>query len=300
MVRYLSGHRAIPYVMTHHNDLLGDHGRRYLFNAYNGLTAGWVVDGAKKWICVSRDHALNSRLASYYTRRPQDLLEVPNGVDLNLFHPQPSDPCLRRSNGIGEDDFLVLFVGVLGRTHHYRRVDVLFHAMRRLGHPAVHCLLAGDGDRRPAYERLARSLGLAGRVHFAGRVDHPQLPRFYNAANVLVLPSTIQESFGIVLIESMACGTPVITSRLPGVRAVVDDGVDGFLVRPGDPDDLAASLARLLALPPDERRVMGAAGHRKVAARYAWEPLGQRLEALYLQVLAERQAQIDWVVAPPT
>jgi glycosyltransferase involved in cell wall biosynthesis len=299
LVRCLSHRCAIPYIMTHHNDLLGDPGRRCLFNLYNRLTAGWVVDGARKWICVSRDHAASSHLARYYARRPQDLLEIPNGVDLDLFHPQPSDPSLRRSYGIAEGDFLVLFVGVLGRTHHYRRVDVLLHALHQLGHPAVHCLLAGDGDQRPTYEHLSRSLGLADRVHFAGRVNHHLLPGLYTSADVLVLPSTLQESFGMVLIESLACGTPVIASRLPGVRTVVADGVDGFLVNPGDPDDLAARLSLLLSLPPAARRGMGFAGRRKVAAKYAWEPLGRRLEAVYLQVLAGCRAQAASGLAPP-
>ena len=241
---------------------------------------------------MTRDHALSSRLAKYYARRPWDLLEIPNGVDVSAFQPGDSGSSLRRACGLREDDFLVLFVGVLGRTHHYRRVDVLLHAIQRLNRPAVHCVLAGDGDQKLAYERLAASLDLKDRVHFMGRVDHEDLPNLYTAADVLVLPSTLQESFGMVLIESLACGTPVIASRLPGVRTVVDDGVDGFLVNPGDPDDLGDKLERLLALPPAARLAMGAAGRRKVVAKYAWEPIGQLLEALYLQVMAERQERV--------
>jgi glycosyltransferase involved in cell wall biosynthesis len=107
-------------------------------------------------------------------------------------------------------------------------------------------------------------------------------------AAVTVLPSlTSGEAFGLVLIESLASGTPVIASDLPGVRTVVADGEDGYLIQPGDVIALKDKLVEALALPPRQRETMGAAGRCKVEARYAWERIGERLEEIYRRVLEE-------------
>ena len=138
------------------------------------------------------------------------------------------------------------------------------------------------------YEKLAHSLKLQDRVFFSGQVSNESLPHYYRMANVTVLPSTTMgEAFGLVLVESLACGTPVIASDIPGVRAVVADGVDGYLVRPGDVDDLGTKLLRILNMPDLQRAEMGAAGRRKVENKYTWEQSGYRLEAIYLQVISD-------------
>jgi phosphatidylinositol alpha-mannosyltransferase len=147
-------------------------------------------------------------------------------------------------------------------------------------------LLVGDGDRKETYEKLTEALGVTDRVRFLGRVAHEKLPEIYAAADVVALPSHIQESFGMILIEGMASGKPVIASDLPGARAVVDHGEDGFLVRPGDAADLARQLNHLLALDEAKRRAMGHAGRRKVEEQYAWPRIGARLETLYCGVVA--------------
>ena len=147
-------------------------------------------------------------------------------------------------------------------------------------------ILVGDGDLRPVYAHKANSLGLAQRVFFAGRVPDAALPDIYRLADVTVLPSlTMGEAFGLVLVESLACGTPVIASNLPGVRTVVDAGIDGYLIEPGDPHDLAVKIRQLLELPPAERQAMGAAGRLKVEQKYTWELAGERLEAIYHMIV---------------
>lgn len=103
-----------------------------------------------------------------------------------------------------------------------------------------------------------------------------------------VLPSSPPESFGLVLVESMACGTPVIASDIPGVRTVVDHGKDGFLVEAGNVDALAAQLQRFFALDAAARQAMGAAGREKVAQTYRWQQIGRRLARLYEDVLHGR------------
>jgi D-inositol-3-phosphate glycosyltransferase len=94
------------------------------------------------------------------------------------------------------------------------------------------------------------------------------------------------EAFGLVLVESMACGTPVIASRLPGVREVVGDGTDGLLVEPSNPADLTNAIASLLG-DSDRRLQFGSAGRQKVEQIYDWRRIGQRLEQIYIETLLD-------------
>lgn len=141
---------------------------------------------------------------------------------------------------------------------------------------------------RSEYERQAKGLVISRRTIFLGAVDHECLPPFFRGADVTVLPSSPPESFGLVLIESLACGIPVIASNIPGVRAVVNHGSDGLLVEPGDPPALAKAIEHILR--DDEARLtMGRQGRAKVQGRYAWEQIGARLEAIYRDVLPSRK-----------
>ncbi|CAA9543728.1 MAG: hypothetical protein AVDCRST_MAG73-2196 [uncultured Thermomicrobiales bacterium] len=158
--------------------------------------------------------------------------------------------------------------------------------------PAVAALLVGDGDLRPSYERLRDDLGLGGRVAFAGRVPACDLPAVHRAADFLVLPSeTRGEAFGMVLIEALASGRPVIATDLPGVRSVVAPNQDGLLVPPANPAALAAAIDHLAAMDPAERAAMGARGRHKVEQAYTWDRIGAQLDRLYRSVPRERAAR---------
>ena len=281
--------RNIPMVLTHHNDLIGDGLRPYLFDSYSAISKRLLFTRASKLLVVSKDHARSSLLGEDFDRRWSDVIEVPNGVDIDLFRPGIDSTSVRRELGIPLDAPALLFVGALDRAHHFRRVDLLIEAVSILQQPNLHLLVVGDGDRMSFYQQLSRDRGINSFVHFLGRTDHDQLPNIYSAADILVLPSHIQESFGMVLIEAMACGRPVIASDLPGVRTVVADGGDGFLVRPGDAADLVSKISMMLELPAERRQQMGVAGRRKVEERYSWQRIGDMLERLYIDVLDQRQ-----------
>src|SRR6185437_8816337 len=177
----------------------------------------------------------------------------------------------------------LLFVGAQHRAHFFKAIQTLLRALINV--PIAHLLLVGDGDLRRDFETLAHDLGIASQVTFAGRVEADELPAIYRSADVLVLPSeTRGEAFGMVLLEAMASGRPVIASDLPGVRSVVRDGVDGFLTVPGDADALAGRLLTLAQMPLAQRMAMGARGRRKTEARFDWDKIGRRLEELYFEV----------------
>jgi glycosyltransferase involved in cell wall biosynthesis len=238
-------------------------------------------------LATSWDYARASRLQELVQRVPEKVGELPNGVDVERFHPGLDGSSLRARYGLQQRDRVLLFVGGLDRAHYFKGVDVLLQALARIPAGNLRLLLIGEGDLWERYARQAAELGLADGVTFCGRVPEAELPAHYALVDLLVLPSTTMgEAFGVVLLEAMACGTPVVASRLPGVRSVVSDGQDGLLARPGDPGDLAAKIQTLLE-DPARRRAMGAQGRAKVEARYAWPAILPRLAAVYEEVLAD-------------
>jgi glycosyltransferase involved in cell wall biosynthesis len=284
MIWMLATQTDTPYIFTHHNDLIGDGMRKYLFAAYAAVSVRLVLQGASKFGVVSMSHAEACRLTPIFRKRWHDVVEIPNGVDTDLFYPGADGRQIRQHYGIAEDEVVLLFVGALDRAHHYRRIDLLIQAFKLLHRLDTHLILVGDGDRREEYQQLASTLGLVSQVHLSGSIGNHDLPAFYNAVDVVVLPSELQESFGMILIEAMACGKPVIASNLPGVRSVVNDGEDGLLVEPGNVADLAAKIQQLID-DPQRRQEMGKRGRAKVERKYAWNAIGTKLEQTYYEVL---------------
>lgn len=163
---------------------------------------------------------------------------IPFGVDTAWWHPDVawSD----RHN-------VLLFVGRLSRTHYFKGVDVLLRAFVHVK-PPTRLWIVGDGDLRASYESLAAELGIADRVDFLGTLSDTALRLRYQRARALVLPSTDQsETFGMVLIEAMACGCPVIASKLAGVMRVVP-AQGGTLVTAGTVSELATALHQAVTL----------------------------------------------------
>jgi glycosyltransferase involved in cell wall biosynthesis len=204
---------------------------------------------------------------------------IPFGIDASRFAPAPAvverARELRREHG----DRLVLFVG---RMVPYKGLDVLLAALRDLDARAI---LVGLGPSRPRIERAAREAGLAGRVVFAGAVTDAELVALYHACTAFVLPSlTRAEAFGVVQLEAMACGKPVVSTNVPtGVPWVNRDGDTGLVVPPGDAGALRGALERLLSDPELARR-MGASGQDRVRREFTIEKMIRSTVALYRQV----------------
>jgi glycosyltransferase involved in cell wall biosynthesis len=180
---------------------------------------------------------------------------------------------------------LALFVGALDQAHRFKNVDGLIRAFAKATIAQAHLWIVGDGDLRPQLQELGSQLGLGQRLHFLGRYPPQQLPGLYSAADVVVLPSTGVESFGLVLLEALACQTPVIASALPGVRTLVAPGQDGWLVAPSDEASLSQALDLALS-DPKRNQAMGQSGRAKVVREYDWAVIGERLEGIYREVLA--------------
>ena len=142
-------------------------------------------------------------------------------------------------------------------------------------------MIVGEGREKSNLMSLAYRLGIASRVLFLGRQPDTKLPSLYAIANVVALPSvTRREAFGIVLLEAMASGKPVVASAIPGVSELVEDGKTGFLVPPSNPPALAHALRSLLR---DKRsaKTMGDNGRVLVKNKYNWDRITQEFLELY-------------------
>jgi glycosyltransferase involved in cell wall biosynthesis len=274
----------IPLVLTYHNRLQETQPvKKMLFNLYNTFAEPALLRGAKKVFAVTEGHLANLHPKLAASAR---VAELSNGVDTAQFKPQNNR--VREELGVAQDKPVALFVGALDQAHRFKNVDGLLRAFANLSLDAELWIM-GDGDLRPSLETLAQALGLGGKVRFLGKCSPGDLPPFYTAANVVVLPSTSVESFGLVLIEAMACATPVIASALPGVKSLVRDGVDGYLVTPGDLEALTKGLSHILSN-PQRSQAMGQAGYEKVRHSYDWHVIAERLETLYAEVRYEARA----------
>ena len=287
----LGGLRRIPRVVSYHNDLRAPGLRGALFAVYERTTARAILASASRVGVVTKGYADASPLLQPLVRAASPrLVELPNGVDATAFRPDVDGGPVRDRQRIPAGAFVVLFAGALDTAHHFKRVDLLMHAIRATSDLEIWGLVVGGGDRLAGYQTLAADLGLGDRVRFTGPVRHGDLPPYFAAADLVVLPSDGTESFGVVLIEAMASGRPVVATDLPGVRDIVSPGRDGLLVRPGDEEALAEAIREMANMPLAARRAFGAAGRSKVESRYAWERIGEELESLYTEVLAEQAA----------
>lgn len=278
--------RRSDYVLTYHQDVLGTGLLGYFFKFHNALLLKKIVNNAKKIFPTSLDYAKHSFIKEIVEDRPEDVIAMPNGVDIEKFNPEIDGTEVRSKYSL-QDRRVILFVGALDRPHYFKGVEYLLRSFSRLEEKDTHLLIVGEGDLKNYYTDVAKKLDVSDNVTFAGRASDEDLPKYYAASDVVVLPSvTMGEAFGIVLIEAMATGKPVIASNLPGIRTVVDDGHNGLLVGPRNIDDLTSKIRYLLDR-GDLRKQFGKHGRKKVVDKYTWQKIGLKLEDIYLDVLGK-------------
>ncbi|MEZ5060090.1 MAG: glycosyltransferase [Solirubrobacterales bacterium] len=198
---------------------------------------------------------------------------------------------MRAELGIPEDAVVAAFVATLDRAHHFKRLDVAIEALARTRADDLHLLVAGGGELLEGFKADAAAAGVGARVHFLDKVPHPELPRVLRASDLFVLTTEPPESFGIVLIEAMACGLPVVATDYPGVRAVVDDET-GTLVPAGDSGAVAEALDAMVDAGPLGRERRGEAGRAKAERQWAWPALLDRMEGAYAEGIEARRGKL--------
>ncbi len=204
------------------------------------------------------------------------------------FKPQPPDEQLAAELGLRGRKILLFLGGLKPRKNVGLLLEVFRDAVTKMG-SEVRLLIAGSGSEEKALQRKARDLGIAGKVIFVGYVPEADKVRFYNLADVYVLPSSL-EGFGMTAGEAMSCGKSVVASRVGSLPEVVADGETGFLVPLSDRKGFAEQVVRLLQNEPLARQ-FGEAGRRRVDALFRWEMVAKRLVNLYQQALRDNLRQ---------
>lgn len=196
---------------------------------------------------------------------------IPFGIDVNKFNPVE-----------GEKKTVFLFVGRLSRTHYFKGVELLLRAFKSVleKNGGAELLIVGDGDERKNYERVAEKLHISRHVTFLGAVSDEELPGVYSRASCFVLPSTdTSETFGLVLLEAMASGVPVIASRLPGVDSVVSDGYSGHLIEPGNETELVNAMNDA-AVRKNEWKNFGVNARARALEYGDWKGIAAKIDSL--------------------
>lgn len=226
---------------------------------------------------------------------PDRICTIPPGVDLQLFAPGDRGAA-RRQLGLPADRPIVLFVG---RIDPIKGIDVLLETARLLtqSEPSPLFVVIGgslDEQGEPIDElaelaRQAADLGISKHLRFVGSVPQDGLPAFYRAADVAIVPSRY-ESFGLVAVEAMACGTPVVAARAGGLRFTVEEDVAGYLVPPRSADAFAAAINRILRDPA--RQAALGSGARACAERFAWPAVAAEVLQVYQRLAAGTRSHL--------
>ncbi|MFW6135660.1 MAG: glycosyltransferase [Chloroflexota bacterium] len=255
-----------------------------------------VVDFAHTLIASTP--AEEHQLTRLYDADPDKIRVISPGVDTQRFHPLPAEHA-KEHIGICPDRPMILFVG---RIEPLKGVDHLLQAIARVVHrrPGLHDglsvpIIGGEPHRIDEDEEMVRlqelrkELGITDVVTFLGSKNQDTLQYYYSAAEMVVMPSDY-ESFGMVALEAMACGTPVIVSDVGGLAFLVKDGKTGYRVPAGDTEALADRIAHLLTDELSRRRI----GQRAVcwAESYAWPNITEQIESVYAEVTAAEEVKV--------
>ena len=258
--------------LHYHMDVVGLPPVAQILSWPGRLVLSGLIKRAEAVSVASFDYAAHSAIKKLYCQYRDKFKEMPFGVDINRFRPNFKRPLKKEKT--------ILFVGGLDRAHYFKGVDVLLRAVSQLKAHFWHLNIVGDGDLREKYEQEAKKLGIGEKVSFLGRLPDNRLVQIYQEADAFVLPSVKRnEAFGIVLLEAMASGLPVVASNLPGVRKVFSSGQEGFLSEPGNVIDLADKIDLILSN-PDKQKAMSQAARRLVEEKYSLEKLRERIKEI--------------------
>jgi glycosyltransferase involved in cell wall biosynthesis len=277
----------IPFVLTYHNENVHPQPVLNSIAKLYSITIHQVTLGLSHRIIVASPFSYYE--SPFIKRFREKSIHIPPGVDINSYSPGKCFD-LHQRYGLPHEAGIVLFVGQISSANRHKGIDTLLEAFQIvLGDR--HCnylVFIGSGDRVEFYRSYAARLGIEGNVIFTGWVSEADLIKFYQSADVVVLPSTTsQEGFGMVLIEGSACGKPVIGSCIGGIKYLIKNNEDGFTVPPKDKSYLANAIAMVLN---DKclARDMGLAGRQK-ATQYDWEIITDKTETVFSNAIEASQ-----------
>jgi len=283
-------------IIHYHMDVNGLSPLARLLSLPSKLIRRSLLNQADTIVTASLDYIKESQIKDYYKDHPEKFREIPFGVDTKKFQPKLvnqviENRILAKAQEIVHyvnDKFIkrhrlnILFVGGLDSAHYFKGVEVLLNSLFLSVNRNWSLKIIGNGNLRPHYEEIAERLKIDKQVEFAGNLDEPELIRSFQDADLFVLPSINgNEAFGLVLIEALACGVPVIASDLPGVRRVFENNKQGLLAEAGNINDLTKKL-EFIFNNENLRKNMALAARRLAEQKYDLSKIKDRLESLFV------------------
>ncbi|MDY7016430.1 MAG: glycosyltransferase family 4 protein, partial [Cyanobacteriota bacterium] len=266
LVQSLCWPLGIPYTVLTYGKEVWERLTPVKRQALEGATSIWTISR------YSRDRACEANDLEI-----ANVQILPCVVDGAMFAPAPKPPALLQRYGL-EGSKVLMTVARLWSGDRYKGVDVTLRALPKIARafPEVKYLVIGRGDDQPRLARLAKDLGVGDRVIFAGFIPTPELPDHYRVADAYIMPS--QEGFGIVYLEAMACGIPVLSGDRDGSADPLQDGKVGWRVPHREPEAVAEACIEILR--GEDRRCNGSWLREQCLARFGKEALAQQLRQL--------------------
>jgi glycosyltransferase involved in cell wall biosynthesis len=265
--------RRKPCILTYHNDVEKDGLLGFVTEFYNNFFLRFLLSQVDKILVTQSRYIDDSRFLAKYRNK---VAVITNGIsELPMV-----DQRIRAKTNL-------LFVGILDQHHRYKGLGYLIEALSLLRQDwADICLdVVGNGELIEEYQELARHLGVDEHVRFLGFVQDQKLSELYQTSTLFVLPSIdLHEGFGIVLLEAMAHGLPVITTEVVGISNEIMDHNAGVIVPPKNPAAIAAAVNILLSHPMKSQK-MGMNGRTLVREKYMWEEITKEMVKIYEEVI---------------
>jgi glycosyltransferase involved in cell wall biosynthesis len=279
----------IPVICTYHGSITKSSVPDWGLRLYNAIYPAFSLKKCKHVI------ATTSRYMTFLEQMGlsgRDITVIPVGVEKESIGAQVSQEADKRFGELAhslryDPDFTLLFVGALDRYHTYKGIENLLMSFKTVvqSNPRSLLIVVGDGDRKHFYERLAADLGILQNTIFAGWVSKDLLLAMYSRSDLFVLPSSsFSEGFGIVLLEAMSRGCPVLTTSFAGGSEAVREGRSGIVVESADPAALSKAVLRFISDRAFARRC-GKNGLKSVSEKYTWDILSERILKIYKRCL---------------
>ncbi len=273
--------KSIPRVISWHSDIIK---QKKLLKLYRPFQRYSIMQASALIAATDAHYTSSQQIPTEYPQQNRHV--IPFGMDFGKFQLTPK--IASQANKIRSQAADQLIVFALGRHVSYKGFDVLIKAMQST---KAFLILGGDGPLTTELRQLVNELGLAKKIHFAGRINNQDLPAYYQACDVFCLPSvTAAEAFGIVQLEAMACGKPVICTQLNnGVNEVNIHGVTGLTVPPHDSNALAQAI-EILESNHILRKKLGTQGLERVTENYSISQMIDKHKIIYENLLPNKIA----------
>ncbi len=279
-------------VITYHMDNRAKGWKGLFFSYYAKYWLPKILGIADCLIASSFDFIAESDASALYRSNPEKWVELPFGVDTKRFAPREKPTDLFVAYELNPDIPTVVFVGGMDQSHYFKGVPVLLEALLSMKQMDldIQAVFVGDGSLRPEFELRAQTFGIVDRVRFVGRISDDALPYHYNMGDLFVLPSTTRgEAFGMVLLEAMASGLPVIASDLAGVRTVAEKG--GMVVESGNVAMLVDAIISYFSAETD-RAEWSARARAAAETYYGWDRIVEELETVYKNIRTTKNTKV--------